>query len=503
MNNRIKMSLLAIAVSAFSSIATSSETTTTQNYQANWQDIDSRETPQWWRDAKFGIFIHWGLYAVPSYSPVGTYAEWYGERMHDHNPDMDGDPKFDIPDSDQVSQFHIQQYGKEFKYEQFVDEFKAELFEPKQWADVFKRSGAKYVVLTSKHHEGFTLWPSSHANKSWGRNWNTVDAGPKRDLLGDLTDAVREEGLKMGYYYSLYEWYNPLYKTNFDKFVDQHMHPQFKDLVERYNPSILFADGEWNNSSKDWRSEELLAWLLNRPESRDVVLNDRWGSETRHKHGDYYTTEYGAGLPNSDHAWEESRGMGTSYGYNRNENLDDYSTPQQLVLTLVDTVSRGGNFLLNIGPTADGRIPVIMQDRLIAMGKWLNKNGDAIYGTETFDIPVQWGKGNIPEFKIETHGFVEYDILAQTLNPPKGQAKKEAFFTQKDNKLYVIIPQWHQQLTLKNIAVPGKTKARLLANNQEVKVSQQGKDLVLTLPTFNPNSFQLEDHFAYVIEISK
>ena len=472
-----------------------------QSYEANWASLDARKTPQWWRDAKFGIFIHWGLYSVPAYSPVGTYAEWYGERMHDHNPDMDGDPKFDIPDSDQVSKFHQEQYGESFEYKQFTKDFKAELFDPKHWANIFKRSGAKYVVLTSKHHEGYTLWPSEHASKNWQRPWNAFETGPKRDVLGDLTQAVREQGLKMGYYYSLYEWYNPIYKTNFDNYVDQHMFPQFKDLVERYNPSVIFADGEWNNSSADWRSEELLAWLFNRPNSDEVVINDRWGSETRHKHGGYYTTEYGAGLPSAEQPWEESRGMGTSYGYNRNENIDDYGSAQQLLLTLIDTVSRGGNFLLNIGPTGDGRIPVIMQDRLVSMGKWLDKNGAAIYGTTAWHKAVQWGAGEVPNFKVETHGFVDYDIIEQTLSPKPGQAAKEAFFTQKADKLFVIMPIWHQQLTLKDLKLKAGSTAKLLATNQTVQLTQKGNNLVLSLPNYEPQRFITEDSYAYVVEI--
>ncbi|HET8548778.1 MAG TPA: alpha-L-fucosidase, partial [Bryobacteraceae bacterium] len=343
-------------------------------YQATWESIDSRPTPHWFSDAKFGIFIHWGVYSVPSFAPVGKYAEWYWNSLR-KGPQEKGQPN-------PTWQFHSRVYGENLPYFEFAPMFRAEMFDPAQWADVFERSGAKYVVLTSKHHDGFALWPSEQANATWKRPWNSVAIGPKRDLLGDLSEAVRKRGLRMGFYYSLYEWYNPLWLSDRRRYVSEHMHPQFRDVVTRYKPAIIFSDGEWDMPSENWRSPELLAWLFNESVVRDeVVINDRWGKETRHNHGGYYTTEYTAGLENTAKPWEESRGMAHSYGYNRAERAGDYRSEREMILMLVDLVSRGGNLLLDIGPTADGRIPVIMQDRLIDMGRWLKVNGDAIYGT--------------------------------------------------------------------------------------------------------------------------
>jgi alpha-L-fucosidase len=337
-----------------------------QRYEPTWESIDSRPTPAWFSEAKFGIFIHWGVYAVPSWAPKGQYSEWYWHAMQDH----------DKP----TWQFHVRTYGERFKYQDFANAFKAELFDPDHWADLFARSGARYVVLTSKHHDGFCLWPS---RESW--NWNSVDVGPHRDLAGDLTKAVRARGLRMGFYYSLYEWFNPIYTTDVKRYVAEHMFPQFKDLVTRYQPSLIFSDGEWDHPADVWRSPELLAWLFNEPACRqDVVINDRWGKATRSVHGGYYTTEYGK-YANKEmsgaHPWEENRGIGSSFGYNRNEDIEDYHTAKALIHLLIDTVSKGGNLLLDIGPTADGRIPVIMQERLVEIGDWLKVNGEAIYGT--------------------------------------------------------------------------------------------------------------------------
>lgn len=338
-----------------------------ETYKPTWDSIDNRPLPGWFDDAKFGIFIHWGVYSVPAWGPKGKYAEWYWNDM--------------MNKEGETWKFHAKTYGEDFRYQDFAPMFKAEMFDPTEWADIFARSGAKYIVLTSKHHEGFPLWPSA---QSW--NWNAMDVGPHRDLAGDLSEAVKARGLKMGFYYSLYEWFNPLYKSDVKRYVDERMLPQLKDLVERYKPAIIWPDGEWDHPSDVWRSTEFLAWLYNESSVKDeVVVDDRWGKDCRSKHGGFYTTEYGDVGKSDDPAkrrkWEECRGIGASFGYNRNENIDQYATPESLVHLLINIVCRGGNLLLDIGPTADGRIPVIMEQRLLEMGDWLKVNGEAIYGT--------------------------------------------------------------------------------------------------------------------------
>lgn len=359
-------------------------------YEANWESLNARPTPEWFEEARFGIFIHWGVYSVPAWSGKGTYAEWYWQWMNDPaNP---------------VHAFHRRTYGADFKYQAFAPRFKAELFDPQAWANLFERAGAKYVVLTSKHHDGYCLWPSA---QSW--NWNSVDVGPGRDLCGDLAEAVRETDMKMGFYYSLYEWYHPLYLADPQRYVAEHMMPQFKDLVTRYQPSVIFADGEWEHPDTLWRSTELLAWLYNEAGIDDVVVNDRWGKDLRSKCGDYYTTEYGKYAQkemSGAHAWEENRGIGGSYGFNRNEDVEDYRTGGELIRLLVDTASRGGNLLLNVGPTGDGRIPAIMQDRLLHIGRWLKVNGQSIYGTQAGPFgELVWGRSTQREGKVYLHVY--------------------------------------------------------------------------------------------------
>ncbi|WP_052143593.1 alpha-L-fucosidase [Wocania ichthyoenteri] len=333
------------------------------------KNITERPYPEWFKDAKLGIFIHWGLYSVPSYGSKESYAEWFLRGMQ-------------LKDSLRTS-FVKNTYGEHFTYKDFAPLFKAELFNPDEWATLFKNAGAKYVMFVSKHHDGYALWPSKY-----NRNWNSVDVGPKRDLVGELTNSIKKSGLKMGLYYSLAEWNHPLHRWYTDphdsigKYVEEYMIPQFKELVSTYKPSIIFADGEWYNTAKQWHSAELIDWYYNLV-GDDAIVNNRWG------HGldvGYLTPEYSAGIKVTDRPWAEVRGLGRSFGLNRNEDLEAYGNSKDLIHRFVQTVANGGGMILNVGPKADGQIPLIQQERLIQLGNWLKINGDAIYGAEPFSI---------------------------------------------------------------------------------------------------------------------
>jgi len=439
-----------------------------QKYEANWASIDSHPIPQWFTDAKFGIFIHWGLYSVPSWAPLPSdgagiydcYAEWYGWKLIDKNDPIH--PMF--------VDFHNKTYGENFKYQDFVKDFKCQMFNPDKWAKLFRESGARYIVLTSKHHDGFALWPSAQA---W--NWNSMDVGPHRDLAGDLSAAIKKEGLHMGFYYSLFEWFNPQYHNNLEEYVDEHMFPQMKDLINRYKPELLWTDGEWAHYPEAWKSTEFLKWLFNEsPMKENIVVNDRWGIGTRGKHGDFYTTEYDIEYEDNmkasknTHPWEECRGTGNSFGYNRNENIEDYSTSEKLVHVLIEKVAMGGNLLLNVGPTADGRIPVIMQQRLMDIGKWLKVNGEAIYGTRSWDVAKQ------PDI--------------------------QAYFTAKGKDLYVICTKYPgKTITINNV---GKkpVSVTLLGSNAPVKYSFDGKNVSIAPPALSPADNPGE--YAWVFKLS-
>ncbi|MBL7739682.1 MAG: alpha-L-fucosidase [Chitinophagaceae bacterium] len=467
-----------------------------QPYLPSWESLDKRPTPMWFKDAKFGIFIHWGAYAVPGWSTKGNYAEWYQYGLQ-------------TTDSARM-RFHKAKFGDRSYYD-LAHDFKAELFNPDEWARLFEQSGAKYIVLTSKHHDGFTLWPSKEADKTWGFKWNAWDIGPKRDLLGDLFKAVRKTSVHAGMYYSLYEWFNPLWKNDPKRFVEEHTWPQMKDLIHAYQPDVFWTDGDWDAPAETWKSQEFLAWLYNESPVKDkVVVNDRWGSGIRFKHGGIFTPEYQPDLDFEDHYWEESRGMGYSYGYNREEDAWDYNSTQSLVIALVDKVSRGGNFLLDIGPDEHGKIPPIMQERLLEIGEWLKINGEAIYGTSRWKIPVQWSEGRRDYKGSNEHIAGDWktggDIMLKlTVDPDPGYAVKEVFYTYHytNQSLYAIFPKYpdNRKLVLRKMQLPSGTRIRFLSTKEELSWQQAGENVEISLPEFNPN--KIKPQYAFAVKIEK
>ncbi|KAF5277101.1 hypothetical protein FQA39_LY06339 [Lamprigera yunnana] len=324
-------------------------------YEPTWESIDSRPLPSWYDEAKIGIFIHWGVYSVPSFGGEWFWINWKSNISYYVN-------------------FMKNNYPPDFTYQEFGKDFTAEFFIPADWALLFQQSGAKYVVLTSKHHEGYTLWPSTYSF-----SWNAGELGPHRDLVGSLANAIRSlTDLKFGLYHSLFEWFNPLFLTDkennltTDLFVKNKVYPELLEIVNNYQPEIVWSDGEWEAPYTYWRSTEFLAWLYNDSPVKDtVVTNDRWGSgPVLCQHGGFYTC---ADRFNPDRL---------SWGYRRNTRLMDYMTIHELLVTLVQTVSCGGNILINVGPTKEGTIVPIFRERLHQLGWWLRINGDAIYKTK-------------------------------------------------------------------------------------------------------------------------
>lgn len=467
-----------------------------KKYKSTWKSIDSRPVPEWFADAKFGIFIHWGPYSVPAWTPKGTYSEWYQYWLE--NKTLFGNGEFT---GNEVLDFHEKTYGKDFPYYNFGEMFKADLYNPNAWAKLFKDAGAKYIVVTTKHHDGYCLWPSEEANDR-GFPWNSMEIGAKRDLIGELTTAVKKTDVKIRFYYSLYEWFHPWWQNDKKRFVDEHYHPQFKDLVESYKPDIMWGDGEWEMESKGWKSAELMAWLYNESSVKNtIVINDRWGKEIRKHHGGYFTTEYEAEAGKFNKPWEECRGMGFSFGYNQNEDSWDYSSPKILILTLVNIVSCGGNLLLDIGPDARGNIPPIMQDRLLEMGKWLKINGESIYGTYKWDRSVQWSSGK-QGYKPEDQHYLGADFIRkQTVDPEPGWAVKEAFFTQNDDYVFAILPKWpSKKFIIKDLNA--SSEIILMANNTACTWKNLGDNLEVEMPGYDPN-LPLENNYAYVLKIKK
>ncbi len=429
-------------------------------YENNWQSLNSRPVPEWFGDAKFGIFIHFGLYSVPAFTAEGQYAEWYMIHLQDEGQKA-------------VRDFHKRTYGENFKYEDFVSGFKCELFDADKWAKLFEDSGAKYINITSKHHDGFCLWKTDYA---W--NWNSVDVGPHIDFLAELKRALAKTDVKFGVYHSVYEWFHPLYKKDPEEYAVKHLIPMLKELITKYEPATLFTDGEWDHESSVWHSTEFLQWLYNESPVKDTIVpNDRWGKETRGRLGGNFTTEYGtidAGRSiddvELDRPFEECRGIGRSFGLNRIEGTNDYLSAKELLETLCSLVSKGGNFLLNVGPAADGTIPVIMEERLLQMGKWLKVNGEAIYATRVYT-------------KNKTDGV---------------------YYTQsKDgSKIYAILNSFpFGDVTLTEVPYSPDVKARLFAHPAPVTVSDDNGKVRLSFPAINPDEMKCE--YLYAIELTK
>lgn len=468
-----------------------------KKYTPDWVSLDSRPTPDWWLDAKFGIFIHWGVYAVPGWCSKGNYGEWY---------------QYGLQTTDTARQaYHRARWGENFSYYEFGKQFKPVLFDPDDWAKTFEKAGARYVVLTSKHHDGYCLWQSPEANAAWGFDWNSVDCAARRDLVGDLFKSLRKTSVQPGLYYSLFEWFNPIWQADKPRFAREVTIPQLNDLVKKYQPKIVWADGDWDLKPEIWKTPEWLAWLYSDSPVRDsVVVNDRWGVGVRFEHAGAYSPEYQPNVDFENHAWEESRGMGFSYGYNRAEDAWDYNSTQVLLLHLVDKVSRGGNFLLDIGPDELGKIPPIMQQRLLEMGDWLRLNGEAIYNTRRWRHPCQWSAGR-RDFEMPKNPHFADDwktggdvLLKLTVEPDAGYAVKEVFFTYNptSNDLFALLPKWPDEgvLTLKNMNFPAGTAVSFLENGQPLEWQNRGTAVEIQLPVFHPNRIKSKDVWALKIK---
>ncbi len=435
-------------------------------YKPTTESLRTHKAPQWFVDAKFGIFIHWGPYAVPA------YHEWYVAFM---SPKagfgfLYGGPPFtatqgNMPDAlyrsriqERAVKYHLDNWGPNFAYDDFIPMFKAEKFDPAAWAKLFEEAGARYVVLTAKHGDEFAMWPTKHTPRNAG------EMGPKRDIAGDLTKSVRALGMKMGFYHNTtYTFWDKRYPGR--DWVE-YMNATIKELVDKYQPSILWGDvlegpirdGNGKPLGTDyWQSKEVLAYFYNHSkEPAEVVANDRWGEEPDGTRlGDYATPERRNVEGISEKKWELCDSLDPiSWGYNRLLKDGEYMTPNELVDYLVDVVSKNGNLLINIGPKADGTIPEVMQRCLREAGQWLRVNGEAIYGSR------YW----------VTH------------------KEGEVRFTRKGNTLYAIALEWPEEETLTLQSLAGKRVSRvdMLGLAEPIRWRQTGDGLVITVPSKRP-----------------
>ncbi|HPZ49508.1 MAG TPA: alpha-L-fucosidase [Propionibacteriaceae bacterium] len=341
--------------------------------ESRWAAL-TRQTPEWFTKAKLGIFVHWGPYSVPAWAePIGELGTIEAERWFTHNPyaewyfntiRIEGSP----------AQAHHHQVWDDRPYDDFLDLWQAESFDARELAETFRAAGASYVVLTTKHHDGVTLWDAPGTE---GRN--TVARGPKRDLVHEWADGVRAAGLRFATYYSggLDWYYRPFPPHQGESFEGQrpkdadyasYAGRHVRDLVERYRPDVLWNDIQWPDAGKDFGPDGIGTifeeYYATAPEG---LVNDRWNVP----HHDFATSEYQASLENeAAEVWENTRGVGLSFGYNAVES-DHAITGAQAARHLTDVVSRGGRLLLGVGPKADGTLPDWQRLILADLGRWM------------------------------------------------------------------------------------------------------------------------------------
>jgi alpha-L-fucosidase len=436
-----------------------------QPYQPTTESLRKHKAPQWFEDAKFGIIIHWGPYAVPAFhewyvefiSPKAQFGFMYGGPPYTATRDNLPEELFRAGIREEAYRYHLQNWGPNFAYDDFIPMFKAEKFDPDAWARLFQEAGARYVVFTAKHGDEFAMWPSKFTKR------NAMEMGPHRDLAGDLTRAVRKLGLKMGFYHNTtYTFWDTRYPGR--DWV-QYMNNSIKELIDLYHPDILWGDvrvgpvrdARGNPLPADyWGSKEVLAYFYNHsPNPEEVVANDRWGLDTDGKIlGDFHTPERTRMQRISLEKWETCDSLDpTSWGYNRRLPISQYMTANELVDYLVDVVSKNGNLLINVGPTAEGVIPPVMQQTLRGVGEWLRVNGEAIYGTRPWET---FKDGNVR-------------------------------FTRKGNTLYAIALEWpEEELRLTSLAGKPVLKVELLGSSEAIAWKAEPDALVIQPPSRRP-----------------
>jgi alpha-L-fucosidase len=443
-------------------------------YQPTLESVSTHPLPAWFDNAKLGIFVHWGLYSVPAWAPQAgelseilssgdwgkwfannPYAEWY---MNSYR----------VPGSTSQD-YHAATYGADFPYKEFAPLFNqaARAWDPDAWAELFQRVHARYAVLTTKHHDGFLLWPSRRPNPF------LPDYHAERDLVGEFVQAIRARGMTAALYYSGgLDW-------TFNDTVIQHISdfavavPQsqeyvdyanghWRELFERYETMILWNDIAYPANTN---LNELFADYYNHlPEG---VVNNRFTQRFQMNETgivsdnffDFETPEYASFSDIRQKKWESCRGIGASFGYNRREGADQHLTVENLVRSFVDIVSKNGNLLLNVGPTAEGAIPALQLERLLGLGRWLDTNGEAIFDTRPWQA-------------AESRTLDGIDVR----------------FTQKAETLYATLlaaPQESRVVVSGLIGAPD-TAVRLLGGDAPLAWEQTEQGLAVQLPPALP-----------------
>lgn len=447
----------------------------TDVFQPNWDNIaENYKFPDWFVDGKFGIFIHWGPYSVPAFN-----NEWYARHMYlkDHK----------------VYKHHIETWGpqEKFGYKDFIPLFKAEKFNVKEWVEVFKKSGAKYVVPVAEHHDGFSMY-NSDLNE-----WNSVKMGPKKDIIGALKKELEKEGLVFGlsthkaenawFFNGGMDFPSDVQDTTLSLYGRRYKNEKYTDdfarewlthtyeLINKYKPKLIWFDWTVNNCVLMPYFNKFMAYYYNNALDwgEGVVVNTKQGYPTNIQ---VWDMERGKSGKMMQFPWQTDTSVGKkSWAYVDGE---VNKTPEQIVHDLIDIVSKNGNLLLNIGPRADGTITEEQKSILLSIGKWLEVNGDAIYGTRCWK---KFGEGDANPTKGT---FSDNKATAYTA--------RDIRFTTKGNDFYAIALNWDKNellitsLDKEAIADAEILSVSLLGSKEQIKWTKTDKGLKLSFPKNKP-----------------
>lgn len=470
-------------------------------FRPSWESLAEFQVPEWYQDAKFGIFIHWGAYSVPGYG-----NEWYPREMYKADKSRRG-----------IHEHHVNTYGKpsEFGYKDFIPMFKAQKFDPAEWARLFREAGAKYVIPVAEHHDGFPMYDSDYTE------WSAAKMGPKRDVIGELAEAIRAEGLTFGlsshrvenwWFYGegrkiesdvTDERYRGLYGPARDRKESEDGktppdEPFLTDwllrcceLVDKYEPQVIWFDWWIAQPAVHPYLKTFSAYYYNRGAQwkKGVAINyKKHGGESFPDTAGVLDIERGQLAAMRDLFWQTDTSVSkTSWGYVTNH---EYKTANSLIDDLIDIVSKNGCMLLNIGPKPDGTIPLEERRMLLNMGKWLTINGEAIYNTRPWQVfgegPTEVVEGTFAEKKRK-------DFTAQDIRFTRSKS---------GDTVYAIILGWPANSRIVNIRslAAGKGLDRigavtLLGHEGRLHVQRDTKSLSITLPARKPCDY------AYVLKI--
>ena len=424
------------------------------------EEFDARMS--WWRDATFGMFIHWGVYAVPAGVYQGQQIAGIGEWIMD---------RAEIPIAE---------------YEKYAKIFNPVQYDADAWVRTAKAAGMKYIVITSKHHDGFCLWDSDITD------YDAVDYAPvNKDLLAELKSACDKHGIRLCFYHSIMDWHHPDaqgphfpdYNTrdkvnpNFDRYYTDYLKPQVKELIEKYDPHVLWFDGEWIPEFTHEQGLDLYQYV--RALKPEIIINNRvdkgrqgmqgMNLEDQEYAGDFGTPEQEILEGASSFDWESCMTMNDTWGYKSWDH--NWKSAETLIHNLIDITAKGGNYLLNVGPTAEGLIPQPSIDRLLEMGNWLEVNGEAIYSTERLN-----------QFK-------------------EGES---TYFTQsKDgNTIYVIFTAWpKEKFSFTQVKPKQGSQIYMLGVGQPLEWTTEGNTTDVTMPQTLLDPKNLPCEYAWVLKV--